>query len=339
MRLDSFNLKSNNFDLIRLLAAILVIYGHSKAVTQSGPNDFFLDIIGFRFIGGVSVAIFFFISGFLVTSSALNSTLKYYISSRILRIYPGLLLMLMVSILIIGPIFTTSSNYWSFETVKYFLVNFSTLSTEHFLPGVFEQNPNHGVNGSLWSISLEIKMYLITILLFLLPKNNKYIFNLSFFSLIFIGKFTHFFEIFFHPDHIEFIFFYLIGAFAYINRNSIVINAPLFFLFLMMSGPFLHQKDFVYFYPILISYSVLLFSYGFPKINLPNWKGLNWIKGDYSYGIYLFGWPALQINYILFPGISNFTLSIFSIIFALLYAFFSYKFIEKPFLSCKSFFK
>ena len=49
--------------------------------------------------------------------------------------------------------------------------------------------------------------------------------------------------------------------------------------------------------------------------------------------------PALQINYILFPGISNFTLSIFSIIFASSYAFFSYKFIEKPFLSCKSFFK
>jgi peptidoglycan/LPS O-acetylase OafA/YrhL len=107
----------------------------------------------------------------------------------------------------------------------------------------------------------------------------------------------------------------------------------------MMSGPFLHQKDFVYFYPILISYSVLLFSYGFPKVNLPNWKGFNWIRGDYSYGIYLFGWPALQINYILFPGISNLTLSIFSIIFALLYAFFSYQFIEKPFLSCKSFFK
>jgi peptidoglycan/LPS O-acetylase OafA/YrhL len=133
MKLENFNLKKNNFDLIRLLAAIFVIYGHSKAITQSGPNDFFLDLIGYRFIGGVSVAIFFFISGFLVTSSALNNKLNYYISSRVLRIYPGLLAMLLISILLIGPFFTTSLNYFSFETVKYLFIIDTLLSPEELV--------------------------------------------------------------------------------------------------------------------------------------------------------------------------------------------------------------
>lgn len=64
-----FNKHSNNFNIMRLIAAFAVIYGHAGAVTGKGPPDIFLQLIGFKFIGGVAVDVFFVISGYLITAS------------------------------------------------------------------------------------------------------------------------------------------------------------------------------------------------------------------------------------------------------------------------------
>ena len=131
--------KSNNFNLLRLFAAILVIYGHTSAVTGRGPADIFLQIVGFKFIGGVSVDVFFVISGFFITSSAVNApTFRYYLGARALRIYPALITLMVLTVFILGPIFTTSEQYWSSEeTWKYFFVNGSARGVVYNLPGVF----------------------------------------------------------------------------------------------------------------------------------------------------------------------------------------------------------
>ena len=88
-----FEKNENNFNFLRLFAALMVIYGHTSAVTGNGPQDIFLQYIGFKFIGGIAVDVFFLISGFLITASAIHSkSLKYYIVSRIFRIYPALII-------------------------------------------------------------------------------------------------------------------------------------------------------------------------------------------------------------------------------------------------------
>ena len=72
---------------MRLIAALAVIYGHASAVTGKGPADIFLQWVGYKFIGGVAVDVFFVISGYLITQSALSKNgLIYYCASRILRI-------------------------------------------------------------------------------------------------------------------------------------------------------------------------------------------------------------------------------------------------------------
>lgn len=117
-----FKRKSNNLNLIRLLAAFSVIYGHASAITGHGPADIFLQVVGFKFIGGVAVDAFFVISGFLITASAAsNNGIKYYLASRVLRIYPALIVCVSVTVLVVGPLLTTSSSYWSVsETWSYF---------------------------------------------------------------------------------------------------------------------------------------------------------------------------------------------------------------------------
>ena len=50
--------EGNNFNLIRLVAALSVIYGHAYAVTGQVGQDIVLRNIGYRFIGGIAVDIF-----------------------------------------------------------------------------------------------------------------------------------------------------------------------------------------------------------------------------------------------------------------------------------------
>ncbi|HEY1992364.1 MAG TPA: acyltransferase family protein, partial [Gammaproteobacteria bacterium] len=63
----------NNYLLLRFLAALMVIYGHSYAITHlPGQMDLIQRALRFTYSGSVGVDIFFVISGFLVTASYLN---------------------------------------------------------------------------------------------------------------------------------------------------------------------------------------------------------------------------------------------------------------------------
>ena len=322
--------KANNFHLMRLIAACVVIYGHSQAITSHGPNDFFLDYFGFRFAGGVAVAFFFVISGFLVTASAFRNSLYKYAISRVLRIYPALVVCLLISVLIVGPILTTSNNYWSFDTAHYFFINLSGFHTDYFLPGVFDSNPAKGFNGVLWTIALELKLYLFTSILIVFPlfKKRRY-FNFLFFSFLIFGYITHFYSEIFNPDHIEFVVLYLLGAFVYVNKDEIEINSPIMLLLLII-GVILHKQDkFIYIYPILVTYIVFMIAY------VPKFKFLELYKNDYSYGVYLYGWIVQQVIFSNFKDINNLTLSLASILISFLLGIISYHFVEKIFLKMK----
>lgn len=78
--------KNNNFNLIRLFAALQVAIVHSVSYLN-------IDIQYLKFLELFpGVPIFFFISGFLIIKSfkKKNNKLKNFFYSRILRIYPGL---------------------------------------------------------------------------------------------------------------------------------------------------------------------------------------------------------------------------------------------------------
>ncbi len=106
---------------------------------------------------------FFVVSGFLVTMSFENSSsLGSYASKRLRRIAPAYITVVIVAALGLSVIsalpwhaYFTSHELWRYVAFNLILSNFSAPS----LPGVFQTNFMSAVNGSLWTIKIEVAFY------------------------------------------------------------------------------------------------------------------------------------------------------------------------------------
>ncbi len=157
----------NNLTALRWFAACLVLYGHAF-VFLGLPEPLFLQWVP---MGPLGVYIFFAISGYLVAQSwARDPQVLRFLAKRALRIFPGLAVCTVLSVLVLGPWLTTldASTYWRNEHTRGYFTNIALYMTYH-LPGVFANNKlPHAVNGSLWSLSVEFFMYLLLALVGLL---------------------------------------------------------------------------------------------------------------------------------------------------------------------------
>jgi peptidoglycan/LPS O-acetylase OafA/YrhL len=147
----------NNYDALRLLGAVLVLVNHSM---ELGGGR----VLGFagQSISTLGVKIFFCISGYLVATSWMNdpSPIRFLVR-RARRILPALALVVILSILVIGPVFTTVplADYFASPTTFRYLGNI-VFYVSYALPGVFATLPiPHAVNGSLWTLPVEITLY------------------------------------------------------------------------------------------------------------------------------------------------------------------------------------
>jgi len=149
----------NAFDALRLFAALLVIFGHAFRLTGD---------IGPAFAGaGVAttgVKIFFVISGYLVAQSWMRDpNPARFLRRRLLRVMPGLVAVVALTTLVLGPLLTRLPlpAYFADARTLLYLANVAFYPADQ-LPGVFAANtaPNE-VNGSLWSLPAEISMYLL----------------------------------------------------------------------------------------------------------------------------------------------------------------------------------
>jgi peptidoglycan/LPS O-acetylase OafA/YrhL len=149
--------RSNGFDVLRLLAAAMVIFGHSYPLTGNVSQGFLANSVQ-----TIGVKIFFVISGFLITKSwQSDPDLVRFWLKRALRIMPGLAFLCLLTVTIVGPIFTRLSlaSYFSSHASLFYFWNI-LLYPVYSLPGVFQGNIyGPAVNGSLWSLPVEIAMY------------------------------------------------------------------------------------------------------------------------------------------------------------------------------------
>ena len=148
----------NSLDLLRLVAATLVLYSHQHALTGQPEPSFF----GWNTFGGAGVSIFFFLSGLLVWSSwERDPDLKRFFMRRSLRIFPALWVVVLVSVFLLGPLFSRLSvaeYFGASQTWRY--LSTALLVVRNVLPGVFVDNPYPlAVNGSLWTLPVEFLCY------------------------------------------------------------------------------------------------------------------------------------------------------------------------------------
>jgi len=157
---------ANNFDALRLGAALMVLAGHAYVLSGRAAAEPLAAWTGIGGLGELGVSIFFVISGFLVTMSCERSaSTAAYLAKRVLRIAPGLAVSLALTAWLLGPLVTSlaPADYFGRpQTWLYVVRNLLLYPVTYLLPGVFEHNPYPGaVNGSLWTLRLEFTFYLV----------------------------------------------------------------------------------------------------------------------------------------------------------------------------------
>ena len=157
--------RDNNFNLLRLVAATMVLVSHSYALATGDPASEPLRWLTHFSLGGLAVDIFFVASGFLVAGSLLQRRdLLEFCVARGLRILPGLWVALLLTVAGVGLWFTTLSPgafFADWQTWRYVLKNAILVhGVSYELPGAFISAPSGtGVNGSLWTLPEELAMY------------------------------------------------------------------------------------------------------------------------------------------------------------------------------------
>ena len=210
----------NNFNLIRLFAALQVAIVHSASYLDI--NLQFLQFLNL-FPG---VPIFFFISGYLIIKSFRNNyKLKNFFYNRILRIYPGLyfcFFITVISIIISQYLKNIDINYYQLFIWLVTQLSFFQIYNPDFLRG-------YGVgvvNGSLWTISVEIQFYLLTFFIYLILSKYKklliLIFGLCIFLNIINAVFNEkavFFSKLFNYSFLPWLYMFLWGCYLESNKK------------------------------------------------------------------------------------------------------------------------
>jgi peptidoglycan/LPS O-acetylase OafA/YrhL len=173
----SVPLRPNNFDLIRLVAAVQVLIIHGfEHLGLKEKMDLINDSFRFWINAFPGVPIFFVISGFLISRSfERENRVKTYAVNRLLRIYPALYVCFAVSIL---SVFIATPELILRTEIKDFAGwCFAQLSIGQFYNPTFLRSYGVGVlNGSLWTIPVELQFYMALPVLYVvlgLSKNKK----------------------------------------------------------------------------------------------------------------------------------------------------------------------
>ncbi len=137
--------RDNNFNLIRVLAAVAVALSHSYLITTGDPSARpMITETGFS-IGYHSVNTFFVISGFLVTQSwRRSSSFISFATARGLRIYPGIVISTLFVTFVLGATMTAlpAVEYLtSPATYAYLTITASLAEPSGTLPGLFLMTP------------------------------------------------------------------------------------------------------------------------------------------------------------------------------------------------------
>ena len=333
----------NNFTLIRLIAALIVVKQHSFSSTAANsPTDF----MSLFHISALGLPSFFFISGMCVSQSLeRSSSWKSFLWKRFLRLYPAACLSIFFCAFILGPIVTTwkMKDYFSSHLLYQFLSTCFLIQVKYQLPGVFDNSlmGHSSVNSSLWTICLELKLYLGLLIFWLLKiPGKKYFLFLMIVTFLIAGQV--------YPDKTDFFIYKLIGRHVNIFGQFTCILVFLTGILVNIYKQKIVIKNYWLIIILILFIAIVKFSslrllvfILIPAVNLfVATKGLHFLKkitpkSDLSYGIYVFAFPFQQVvaNY-LHPQ-NTWLFFFLTLLIVLPFAFFSWFMVEKKALSLK----
>ncbi|GLQ49257.1 acyltransferase family protein [Dyella flava] len=331
----------NNFDLIRLCAALAVMLGHSYGICGARSFELLVRFTHRESFGSLAVYAFFLISGLLVSASyARQSSPTRFVGLRAARIWPGAIVCAMFTALVVGPLFTSIplAEYFSNPaTYRWLAHNMSLIgSVGGSLPGVFDRNRlGFVVNGAVTTLPIELECYAIILIAGTLGLGA----NSRRGTIIVVGVVGVIFAYFVkHPPvHIT------LGGF-FVKRILYSFYPVPFFLLGMLLYSF-RTRVILHWLPalsLLVGYVALRFTpmgtillypaFAYGVLWLASLRQLRWLKPkyDYSYGIYLYGFVIQQTIVAVNPTLSNYLSVAIAIPITVVLAALSWHILERP---------
>jgi peptidoglycan/LPS O-acetylase OafA/YrhL len=289
--------RNNNLNLIRFVLASAVIFSHSFVIVGGLAIEPMHRLLHFNDLGGTAVYSFFFISGYLILKSALfRKTISAFLAARALRIFPGLVTVVVLCTFLLGPTVTTlpMSNYFRTPMTWAYLSN-AVLHGPIQLPGVFTKTFGGEVNPPLWTLSSEWTMYVVTLLIYLSVHWRHTLRETSAMNWIFLSLavlYTASLLPLPMDALIHWVPFFLSGGAAYLFRRRIwlvpELAVPLFLLDLALTRFVPHVGKPLF--PAALIYVILVLAFH-PSLHVGWFHRL----GDYSYGLYVYAFPFQQV--------------------------------------------
>lgn len=318
----AFRGRDNSLNFVRLVLASLVIVDHAYPLSGRGKDPLLAVTNGQESFGGLAVAGFFAISGFLVTRSARRSSVPRYLWRRTLRIFPGFWVCLAFTSFVLAPVlwYVQTRSLDGFRSIvfpgsiEYFWRNAYLSIQRYGIPPLALDTP-YGqevqasvLNGSLWTLIFEFACYLAIASLAAVSILRRWRWVvalvafgmwawLAYWAITPGGIFAHHGPPAYLPiiGYIDLFFFvplgslFMLGAAAEMFREYVPINdllglgaLALLIATLSMGGYF------------AVGYPALAYVCMWLGIRLPGVFRRLGARNDYSYGIYIYGWPVQQ---------------------------------------------
>ncbi len=291
--------RASGFDYMRVILAVTVVLLHTFKVAYGPTGDAIVTSGVLHPFARLILPLFFCLSGFLVAGSLERCrTLGSFLGLRVLRIFPALVVEVMLSAFILGPILTiftlhgyfTNGLFW-----KYLLNVFGDI--HYYLPGLFLNNPIQGmVNGQLWTVPYELRCYIVLALMALCGVVRHRAVSLIVIVLYTLGLLLR--PILFHaPLPVDeafpgsvLVLCFLAGLAIYLYRELVPWNGALAVGAAVLTlgfGGFMPHGE--YLAPLPAAYlTVYLGLTNVPRVGVLR-------HADLSYGIYLYGFVVQQL--------------------------------------------
>jgi peptidoglycan/LPS O-acetylase OafA/YrhL len=334
-RMRSAGPATTGFDYLRIGLATAVLAWHSIILsTGSTPLDQALWSGPFRFLPAAILPMFFALSGFLVSASLERTRLHHFLTLRLLRIVPALAVVVVLSALVLGPVFTTLPlpQYFASPEFGGFFLNIVAI-VHVTLPGVFEHNPDpRFIASQLWTIPFEFQCYVALAILSLLNllRDRRALAQIIVLSALVATVCALLLSPVSPFDHVPgpvLVLCFLAAVSLYQYRDAIPCSPRLAVASAIASAALLELPNASY----LAAFPVAYLTVSLGLLNPPRIP-----FGDLSYGVYLLHFPIEQTIMHLFPGAGSWwRLTLMALPPTFVCAWLSWNLVEHPILSRK----
>ena len=350
-----FDPRNNSIGFLRWLLAFAVIFSHAGPIAGFyGGKDLGTQWSDEQSLGGVAVCGFFFLSGFLITRSKMGrSSTPRFFWHRVLRIYPGWFLALLVTAYAFAPIAwyreTGSWNgFWDATAESpftYFSNNVTLIMNQLNIAGMGTSSQLYADtgfldwNGSAWTLAFEFGAYILVGVLGVVGAlANRLvggivaaaIIVLAMMQWMSVGNLTAL-----GPWFGDFRFLLLMAPFAWgilfcLFKEKIPIDDRLAVAMALVAAYTYVRGGWLVVGQYAFCYFLIWFAV---RVKITRWDKY----GDFSYGIYIIGWPLMYLA--TFFGIQEWGWVAYHAVVILgchVYAFASWHLIERPAMALKN---